>query len=317
MKMEYPKLSEETRLSRLSYPEKKIRIVMDTDTFNEVDDQFAVVYALESEASGKFHTEAFYAAPFHNHLASGPEEGMEKSYQELQKVLTLMNRTEVPIYRGSDAYLPAAGTPVFSAAARDLVERALAAPEDDPLYVIAIGAITNVASAILLNPEIIRKMVVVWLGGHALHWPDTKEFNLFQDLYASRVVLDSGVPLTLIPCQGVASHLSTTPAELRENIKECGETGSYLYETFTRYQEDTLDSKQDKLAYSKIIWDLAPIGYLNNKDWLPASLVHAPLLSEDFRWSFDSTRHFIRYVHAVNRDRIFGDLFSKLKEKCR
>ncbi len=46
--------------------------------------------------------------------------------------------------------------------------------DDSLLYVATIGAITNVASAILMEPEIITRIVVVWLGGHALHWSDTR-----------------------------------------------------------------------------------------------------------------------------------------------
>ena len=86
----------------------------------------------------------------------------------------------------------------------------MAAPEDDPLYVVAIGAITNVASAMLIEPEIIRRIVVVWLGGNPVHVPDTREFNLMQDPRASQLMFDSGVPLIQIPCLGVASHLLTT-----------------------------------------------------------------------------------------------------------
>ncbi|MFQ9880863.1 MAG: hypothetical protein ACLRW4_21535 [Ruminococcus sp.] len=58
----------------------------------------------------------------------------------------------------------------------------------------AIGEITNVASAILMDPEIIKKMVVVWLSGQPLYWPHAIEFNLGQDVLASQVILDSGVP---------------------------------------------------------------------------------------------------------------------------
>ena len=96
---------------------------------------------------------------------------------------------------------------------RDLVARGLGSPDDDPLYVVAIGAITNVASALLTEPALAGKIVVVWLGGHALTWPDTREFNLRQDVPAARVVLDCGVPLVLVPCMGVTSHLQTSVPE--------------------------------------------------------------------------------------------------------
>jgi purine nucleosidase len=302
--IDYPKLSQEKLLRRLLHPNKKIRMVLDTDTFNEIDDQFAVVYSLKSHE--QMQVEAFYAAPFYNDLSTGPKDGMEKSYLELHKISALLpEMADIPIFRGSEAYLSDPEKPVESEAARNLVERAMASSEDDPLYVVAIGAITNVASAILIEPSIIEKIVIVWLGGHALHWPDTKEFNLHQDLFASRIVLDSGVPLVLIPCAGVTSHLTTTLSELRDYVKEKGSIGQYLYQTYK-------DCMNEHFANSRVIWDISAIAYLIQPEWLPNELVHSPLLSEDFRWSFDPSRHFIRYVHYIHRDSVFRDLFQKL-----
>ncbi|TDF93276.1 nucleoside hydrolase [Paenibacillus piri] len=302
--MNFPQITEEQRLRRLEPPAGKVRMVLDTDTYNEIDDQFAVIYALQSKA--KLQIEAFYAAPFDNSLSTGPKDGMEKSYNELQKIAAVMGiEGQYPIYRGSDAFMTEAGVPVESEAARNLVERAMASDDNDPLYVVAIGAITNVASAILMEPKIIGKIVVVWLGGHALHWPDTKEFNLRQDLYASRTVLDCGVPLVLLPCMGVTSHLQTTLSEIRDYVKDKGETGLYLYETYKNCHDD-------HTGYSRVIWDISTIAYLIDERWTPSSLVHSPLLSDEFRWSQDTSRHFIRYVWSIKRDAVFKDLFAKL-----
>jgi len=145
---------------------------------------------------------------------------------------------------------------------------------------------------------------VIWLGGHALHWPDTKEFNLAQDLHASRTVLDCGVPLVLVPCMGVTSHLQTTLSEVRDYVLDKGEIGRYLYETYEKCHDD-------HAGYSRVIWDISTIAFLNNDTWLPSDLVHSPILSSDFRWSMDASRHFIRYVRYVNRDKVFQDLFAK------
>ncbi|MFC5448525.1 nucleoside hydrolase [Paenibacillus aestuarii] len=305
--MSFSTLPQEELIRRLQPPQGKVSIVLDTDTFNEIDDQFAVIYALQSQ--DKIQVEACYAAPFFNSLSSGPRDGMEKSYNELKKILSIMGKVEsVPVYRGSDSYLSDAGVPVESEAARNLVERAMARGADDPLYVVAIGAITNVASAILMEPAIIGKIVVIWLGGHALHWPDTKEFNLAQDLHASRTVLNCGVPLILMPCMGVASHLQTTLSEVRDYVMDKGEIGRYLYETYKNCHDN-------HVGYSRVIWDISTIAFLNNDAWLPSDIVHSPILSSDFRWSFDATRHFIRYVRYVNRDKVFQDLFAKLAGK--
>ena len=108
---------------------------------------------------------------------------MEKSYQEILRLLEQLGRPAAGlVYKGSRDYLVADMQPQDSAAARNLVERALVSPLEDPLYVVAIGAITNVASAILLDPAIIEHIVIVWLGGNALYWPTASEFNLKQDV---------------------------------------------------------------------------------------------------------------------------------------
>ena len=94
---------------------------------------------------------------------------MEKSYEE---ILRLLDRLKISpdnfVFKGSTRFLESIQTPCPSNAVSDLIERALK-PSDKPLYVVAIGAITNIASAILIEPKIIDKIVVVWLGGHALH----------------------------------------------------------------------------------------------------------------------------------------------------
>lgn len=304
----YPVLSEEFRVSRLAHPSGKIRMVMDTDTFNEIDDQFAVIYALLSRE--KMDVEALYAAPFFNELSEGPKDGMEKSYQELLKIRQLMAREDIPVYRGSASYLPEPNVPVESEAARDLVERAMKSSSEDPLYVVAIGAISNIASAILLEPKIIERIVVVWLGGNSLEWPDTREFNLFQDLHGSRILFGSGVPLVQVPCMGVASNLRTTLSELRDYVKPHGNIGKYLYETYK-------NCKDDHFAYSRVIWDISVIAWLNQSEWVPSHLVHSPRISEDFRWSQDPSRHLIRYARYIDRDAVFRDLFERISRTIR
>lgn len=305
--MQFPQLTIEERIRRLEPPKGKIRAVLDTDTFNEIDDQFAVVYSLLSPE--RMQMEAFYAAPFFNELSTGPKDGMEKSYLELKKILGLMN-SSIPAYPGSAGYLSDAHTPVESEAARNLVERAMASSEDDPLYVIGIGAVTNVASAILIQPEIIRKIVVVWLGGHSFQWQDTREFNLFQDLHASRTIVNSGVPLVLIPCMGVTSHLLTTLSEVRDYVKGQGEIGDYLYETY-------LNCADNHFGRSRVIWDISTIAYLNNEWFTPSVLLPSPYISEDFRWSFNPSRHLIRYVSHIHRDSVFQDFFERLNQANR
>ena len=162
------------------------------------------------------------------------------------------------------------------------------------------------ASAILIDPQIIERIVVVWLGGHALHWPDTMEFNLKQDLHASRLIFDCGVPLVHIPCKGVITHLTTTVPELERYVQGRGAIGDYLVEIFKGYHAD-------HYAWSKQVWDIAPIAYLIHDAWVPTELVHSPIVTDQMTWSVDHSRHLIRSAHFVYRDPIFRDLFAKLE----
>ena len=304
--MTFPVLSEAFRLSRLAPPRRKVRMVLDTDTYNEIDDQFALTYALLSPE--RMSVEAVYAAPFHNSRSDSPADGMEKSYQEILRLLDFLGRSADGFaFRGSTAYLGAAREPQANAAVRDMIEKALMSADDDPLYVVAIGAITNVASALLLEPEIIKKIVVVWLGGHNLNWPHTREFNLAQDVPAAQVVLDSGVPFVVVPCYGVTSHLLTTLAELREFIGGTSRVGDYLCQIFKEYRPDSFGA-------SSVIWDISTIAWLINPDWVPSDLVHSPVLTDQVTWSVDRSRHLARVANFVHRDPIFRDMFSKIRE---
>jgi purine nucleosidase len=283
------------------------RVVLDTDCYNEVDDQFALAHLLMSPE--KLRLEAVYAAPFHNSRSSGPAEGMEKSYEEILRVLDLVKTTErPPVYRGSTAWLPSANEPVESPMVTDLVHRARTTPEGERLTVVAIGAITNVASALLTAPDIAEKIEVVWLGGHAPYWDHTKEFNLKQDLHAARVVLDSPAPLVLVPCEPVTSHLLTTVAELEALLAPYSALGKYLTDIVRQY------NGKNEPAWSKVIWDIAASAWVINPAWLRVVDAPSPVLRDDVTWDpAPGPRHLIKIVRSLNRDAIFADFFAKAK----
>ena len=299
-------MTETSRIQRLAPPEGPVRLVLDTDTYNEIDDQFAVVHALLSPK--ELSVEALYAAPFLNDRSSSPHDGMEKSYEEIHRLIKLLHISSCPVYRGSEAFLDNSSSPQTSEAAEDLISRAME-KNDRPLYVAAIGAITNVASAILLEPRILERIVVVWLGGNAVYWPNAKEFNLQQDIIASRLIFDCGVPLIQLPCQPVVSHLLTTEEEMKAKVGKHGPLGQYLSNIFCAYCEE-------RGILSKVIWDIAATSWLIDPQWVKTTLVHSPILTDQFTWSFDSSRHLIRSAASIDRDAIFSDVFSKLQKQA-
>ena len=301
--MAFPVLEQNRRLSLLAPPMGRVRMVLDTDTYNEVDDQFAVVHSILSP--DRIDLEAIYAAPFHNNRSSGPGDGMEKSYEEILRLLERLDRSAVGfVHKGSTAYLTGAEVPQQSSAAADLVERALKS-KNEPLYVAAIGAITNVASAILMEPSIINNIVVVWLGGNALYWPSAREFNLQQDIHASRILFDSGAALVQIPCLPVTSHLHTTIPEIERHVAGRGAIGDYLTDIVKGYTDNPV-------GWSKVIWDIAATSWIIDPAWVPTVLEHSPILTDQVTWSRDPSRHLIRVATSVDRDSIFRDVFAKL-----
>ncbi len=303
----YPPISEGQRIKMLAPPTNRpVRMVLDTDTFNEIDDQFAVVYAL---ISPELDVQAVYAAPFHNSRSSGPGDGMEKSFEEIHRILSRLDKDPKGFaFKGSTNYVVDVNKPEKSPAVLDLIERAKKSSPEDPLYVVPVGAISNIANAILLEPSIIKNIVVVWLGGNGLHWSHQNEFNYRQDLNASRVVFDSGVPLVQLPCTPIVTHFTTTVPEMETYVAGRGAIGDYLLEIFKDY-------RKDHFGWSKVLWDMTAVAWVINAKWLPSDLVHSPIVTDNYTFSFDKSRHFIRSVNFVHRDPIFRDFFTKLEQQ--
>jgi len=300
----YQELNDVFRLNQIEPPTGKVRMVLDTDTYNEIDDQFALAYAYLSKE--KLQLEAVYAAPFKRSWHETDGQGMEESYQEIQRLLKFLGKEPDGFaFRGSDGFIKDISKPIPSEGVTDLISKAMASSPDDPLYVVPIGPLTNIASAILLEPKIIENIIVVWLGGHGLHWPTQREHNLGLDVKAAQVVFNSGVPLVVFPCRPVVSHFRTTIPELRESLSGKNELSDYLLDIFIEYAKG-------RENYSKEIWDVIPIAWLVNPSWIKTSIVHSPILTDQMTFSFDDSRHLIRFATELNRDVIFGDLFMKI-----
>lgn len=310
-------LTEEERIKALERPHgKSVKAVLDTDTYNEVDDQFALIYAL---LSPKVDLEAVFAAPFFNERSNGPADGMEKSYQEILKILHIL---KIPAdgfaWRGSPEYMTEKNKPVDSPAARRLIE--LAHEADQPLQVLTIGCATNVASALTIDPEIADQIVVVWLGGHSRDWPHTNEFNLMQDVYASQILFDSGVPLVRFPCSRVSELLLTTIPELEACLAGRTAVGDYLVDTVRRYAPQD----ERRLGWSKVIWDIITVAWIDCPLALTTALVPTPRLvgdkmtpKDELCFNLDFSRPLCREGIHVNRDLVFSRLFNLINSQAK
>lgn len=299
-------MKNEQRMKNLEVPKGMIDVVIDTDAYNEIDDQFAVAYLLRSKE--KLNTVAMYAAPFFNENSSDPADGMEKSYNEILKLLELADE-KADVFKGSDKYLDDEKTPVISEAAQDLAERANRYSPENPLYIVSIGAITNIASAILINPKVAENTVVVWLGGHARHYHDTREFNMYQDIAASRVVMSCGVPFVQLPCEGVVRDFTISKPELEYWFKGKNKLADYL----AQYSIEQVDRYVKGKLWTRVIWDVTAVAWLLNDDnrFMLSRIEPTYLSSYEGKYE-DTPGDPMRYVYFIKRDALMEDMINKI-----
>ena len=280
-------------------------VILDTDAYNEIDDQYAIAYSMLSPDRVKLLS--INAAPFLNSRSTSAGDGMEKSYNEIFRIMKLVDpEANIPVYRGSTAFMTDVKVPVESEAADNIINTVM--NSDELVYIVAIGAITNVASALVKCPEIADKAVLIWLGGHALHWQDTKEFNLRQDVPAAQVVFNSGIAFVQIPCNGVCTEFVTTIPEVDYYLKGKNALCDYLAEITASYTKNPY-------GWSKIIWDVTAIAAIVKPEAEDMVIIPTPYVTPDARYAFDDARHHYIYVRRLRRDPIYADLFRKLSEK--
>lgn len=297
-------------LKNLDVPKGKIDVVLDTDAYNEIDDQYAIAYLLNSE--DKLNVKAIYAAPFFNENSKSPKDGMERSYDEIIKLINFMNRSELTgiVYKGADRYLPDEKTPVMSEAAQHLAVLAANYTPDNPLYVVEIATITTVASAVLINPGIEKNIVVVWLGGHSFEFHDTKEFNMMQDIAAARVIMNSGISLIQLPCMGVVDTFRISKPELEFWLKGQNELCDYLVE----HTVQAAETYAAGTPWTRVIWDVTAVAWLLNENdrFMQSRIVNKHIPNYDFQYNLSKDSGFMRYVYSINRDGLMSDLIRKL-----
>ena len=353
----FPKMGDAEMEARLRHPGKPVRVIIDTDAANEIDDQYAIAWALLSP--DRMHLEGVTAVPFSfRHHRDGiiesvrvlreggsladtkmgglrgwaqriidaglraedikfvrPDEGAELSFQEILRVYEKCGvPSEGKVYRGSPGYLASHEDPIRSPAADFIIERARANPHE-PLYICAMGAVTNIAAAFLMAPDIIRNVVVVWTSAFPSSTPhcNRPSLNLVQDPLASRLIFDCGVPHVYLPGYHVGAQLKISLPEMERFVDGKGAIGSYLHHLYTHNPLHEMFAITDPEERNWVIWDVIDIAWLFDPEWVPTMLVRSPVLDDDLHWQHPPGRHLMREAWDVNRDAIFMDFYRRLE----
>ena len=291
----------------------KKKVILDTDMFNEIDDQFALTYLMKS--LDVFDLEAITIAPFSKSGYANTmtiEDGTEKSYEVTLNILDMLDKSEYKdiVYKGATKYFK--DSKESNKAVDKIIE---IANKNDKTTILAIGAITNVALAIEKAPEIINKIKVVWLGGNTFLTKDNSEFNFRQDIPAVQKVFDSKVELVVIPCRNVASNLSTTIYELEHYLNKDTELNKYLCNIFIKCKKSFMKEPKDEIGSSKTLWDLSAIAYEINADWFKSELISCPIVLDNGLYKETTDRHNVIFVNDLYRNKIYQDFFIKMEQK--
>ncbi len=234
------------------------RVIIDSDAKNEADDQFAIVHGLLSPT---LDIRGLIPAHFGTRRS---DRSLEDSREEVDLLLDLLGLSgSVPVANGAPSGIPDEQTPADSPGAQLIISESRLATKGDPLFVAFLGPLTDMASAILLDPEIVhREVIVIWIGGRGYRGFEAGpkiEFNLSNDIHAANVVFDSEITLWQVPSD-VYTKVSVSYAELAEKIADCGRLGRYLikqlHEWNSTYHPEPIESRSlgDSPAISLMLY---------------------------------------------------------------
>lgn len=284
---------------------KRVRVIVNTDAANEADDQYAIVQAL---LTPKLDIRGFVATHFGTNRT---DTSMEQSYDEIQRILRLMDMSEdYHVYRGSTGCLNL-DSPVISEGAQFIVDEAMRDDETEPLFAIFLGAITDLAAAYKAKPEIAGRLTAVWIGGGA--YPHGgEEFNLGNDVAAANIVFRSNIPLWQVP-RDVYKMPRVSLAELAVKVKPWGAIGEYLFRQLEEFNMLPTHTLRWPPGESWNMGDSPAVSLLIDDQNFDYELRHAPVIRDDMGYDHPGTARQIRVYKSVDSRFIMEDLYAKLQ----
>jgi inosine-uridine nucleoside N-ribohydrolase len=119
-----------------------------------------------------------------------PGHTAERAASLAHDVLRLMGRPSFcPVYAGAEARMKDPKSAVMSPGTQAIIDEALR-ESDLPLFVAVGGGLTEVASALLIEPRIAGRFTLVWIGGDALPGSGAGETNFNIDPVAAQYIFN-------------------------------------------------------------------------------------------------------------------------------
>ena len=300
---------------------EKIRVILDTDANNELDDQHAIAYLLFSGDS--FDVEGITV----NRTRNGG--GLDEHLAEARRVVRLCGLdSAIPVTPGADKDFDdikgQLDQPDFDgAAAVNLIIQRARAADERPLVLLPIGKLTTIALALAKDPAIASRIRIVWLGSN---YPEPGEYNQDNDEPSLNYILNTGVDFEIaLVRSGKPTGTAAVWATLEEIQRNMPGTGPKIDPPVTGRHGDQFACfgdysvslfKNIKLhgdPPSRSLYDMAAIAIVKNKTWATPSEIPAPIL-KDGQWSErpDNKRRIVLWEN-FDRAVIIADFFDRMK----
>jgi len=284
-------------------PEKgaKMRLIIDTDAANEIDDLYAISLAIMS--SQRFDIEGIIATHYAATPNVGPE-SIDNSYNLICQLLKEANLEEAfPVKKGGHP-MQYQQTPSDSEACDFIIERAHAGSENDPLWVLILGAATNPASALLKDPSIANKVRFIFHARSEYSWPErTEQYNVKGDVLAIMSILSSSVPLVWFDTgTNITSSYSTT----EEHVAPYGNLGKFIH----NYRNNDPSWKTERKGF----FDLGDVAWLIEPDICQVNVEKVMSMDHALRFNRDKDLGEMLRVHDIDCSRTWEILFSSFKD---
>ena len=277
-------------------PTGALRVVIDTDTGNEVDDQWAIALALGFPE--RLHVEGFVAA--HYGLRGGSK-GIQKSYDKLLATLDHAGRSgQFIVRKGSDPLVYRDRIPE-SEGVDFIIEQAKRSTPAEPLWLVALGPATDAAAAVLKDPTIADRVVILWHG--RTEWPTRCwNFNAYNDIKAAQVLFE--LPLRFVLFD-TGANLTMPMEESERRVGAVGALGRFIHDI---RKPSPYASRADKGMF-----DLGDVAALVDPTTVIAEVTAIPAVDHDLRYDFSKPNGDFVRVKSIDRDASFALLDQSLK----
>ncbi len=306
-------------------PAPRIRLILDNDYAGDPDGLFQLAHHLLSPSADLRFVIGSHLGADDADWNGTPGRSAALAAERAREVVALAGREDVRILAGSETAMPSATEPVRSEAALAIVEEAMQDDTDLPLLVCCGGGLTEIASAVLIEPAIAERLTLVWIGGAeypglAVPPPGAPvvEYNTAIDPAAAQAVLnDSALRIWQVPRDAYRLTL-LSDAELDTRVRPRGPLGALLAGTIDDVH-DRMTKGGMRLGETYAYGD-SPLVLLTvlqsffEPDPSSSTSVErpAPRVADDGVFTFEGEGRPVRVFTALDNRLMFEDLFAKL-----